>query len=892
MADVSKPKKLVIVDGSSLIYRAFFALPPLTTVDGTPTNAVYGLTTMLMTLLEQERPDVILVAFEGGRTFRHDQFADYKAHRPRTPDELAVQGPLAREVLEAFGVPLIQHPGYEADDVIGTLTRRGVEAGYEVLPVTGDLDLLQLVSPGVRVMVNRKGVSDATLYDEAAVRERFGLAPGQLPDYKALKGDSSDNIPGIAGIGEKTATALIAEYGSLETLLEHVEELKAAKVRANLIEGRERARLYKELATIVTDLPLETPFDQWAYPGPNAQALRELFARLEFRTLAGRLPALLGTAALVETPAVVVPWTRLADADLEAWLERARAAGRVGVRSLLAGGEGRRGVLQGVALTAGGETVVLGGAPPDDAAGGEGLFAGAADPWSPPPALLRLLADPAVEVCAHDLKRERHALGVEFGAPGFDTLLAAYVLNPGRASYRLAELSRDHLRRALGDAQGLDLLAAEAAAVEALPAPLRAKLAEDELEDVYRDLELPLVPLLARMEAVGVAVNPAELRALSARLAERVAGLEEQAHAVAGRAFNLGSPKQLQDLLFGELGLPAGRKTKTGYSTDSDVLLDITAQTGHPLPALILEWRELSKLKSTYADALQSLVDPADGRVHTTLNQTVAATGRLSSSDPNLQNIPIRTEVGREIRAAFVAAPGMRLLSADYSQIELRIMAHICKDPELVRAFVEDRDVHVATAARVFGVAPEAVTADQRRSAKTVNFAVLYGQREYGLSRQLRIPVREARDLVEAYFAQFPGVLQYVDETVDHCRRWGWVATLPPYRRKRYIPGIHAGNRNERLAAEREAMNAPVQGTAADIIKAAMLRVDAAMGAAGMRARMILQVHDELLFEVPPEEEADLRALVKREMEGAYSLDVPLKVDTKSGDNWRDAEAS
>jgi DNA polymerase-1 len=884
---VSPPQKLVIIDGSSLIYRAFFALPPLVTVDGTPTNAVYGFTTMLLSLLEQEHPHIVLVAFEGGRTFRHDDFAEYKAHRPRTPDELAVQGPLAREVIEAFGIPILQHSGYEADDVIGTITRRAAAAGFEVLGVTGDLDLLQLVGPEVKVLVNRRGVSEATLYDEAAVRERFGLDPVQLPDYKALKGDSSDNIPGIPGVGDKTATALISQYGSLESLLAHAEEVKAAKVRGNLIAGREKAALYKKLTTIVTDLPLETPFEAWAYPGPDAPRLRELFNRLEFRTLAGRLPALLGDdAPPVEAAADRIAWRRLeAGPELDAWLDGARALGRAGLHSLQTGG-----VLQAVALSAGGDTVVLGADESDSADGGEGLFAGAADPWAPPPALRAALEATDLEVRAHDLKREAHALGVEFGRPGFDTLLAAYVLNPGRASYRLNELSREHLRRDLGEGEPLELLARRALAVEALAEPLRERLAADELDRVYEELELPLVPILGRMETLGVAVNRDELRGLSARLAERVAAVEEEAHALVGRRFNLGSPKQLQDLLFVELELPAGRKTKTGYSTDSDVLLDAAAQTGHPLPGLILEWRELSKLKSTYADALQNLI-AADGRVHTHLNQTVAATGRLSSSDPNLQNIPIRTEIGREIRAAFVAAPGMRLLCADYSQIELRIMAHICKDPELVRAFAEDRDVHVATAARVFGVPPEAVTADQRRSAKTVNFAVLYGQREYGLSRQLRIPISDARDLVKAYFEQFPGVLRYVDETLDHCRKWGFVTTLPPYRRKRYIPGIHAGNRNERLAAEREAMNAPVQGTAADIIKVAMLRVDAAMRQAGGRSRMILQVHDELLFEVPPDEEAAMRSLVKREMESAYPLDVPLRVDTKVGDNWRDAES-
>jgi DNA polymerase-1 len=492
---------------------------------------------------------------------------------------------------------------------------------------------------------------------------------------------------------------------------------------------------------------------------------------------------------------------------------------------------------------------------------------------------------------AHDLKRELHALMEDGRYPaarsGFDTMLAAYVLNPGRSNYRLEDLAREYLGRGIGEGEELEVLAREVRAAWDLWTPLDARLKQDELGEVYYKLELPLIQVLARMEAVGVAVDCAGLRELSVRLAKRVQELETEAHQIAGKPFNLGSPKQLQEILFTEMGLPSGKKTKTGYSTDSDVLQDLAVV--HPLPSLILQYREVAKLKSTYADALQNLVDP-QGRVHTHLNQTVAATGRLSSTDPNLQNIPVRTEVGREIRSTFIPAPGMRLMSADYSQIELRIMAHVCKDPELVRAFMEERDVHTATAARVFKVPLAEVTSDQRRRAKTVNFAVLYGQKEFGLSRQLRISVSEARDLIEAYFAEFPGVLQYVEDTLQQARRNGFVTTLPPYCRKRYAPGIHAGNRNERLTAEREAVNAPIQGTASDVIKAAMLRVDAAMQEAGVKSRMILQVHDELLFEIVPEEEAEMRRLVRREMDGAYHLDVPLKVEVKTGMNWRDVE--
>jgi len=888
-------KKLVILDGSSLIYRAFFALPALNTADGTPTNAVYGFTNMLLKVLEDEKPDVLLMALEGGRTFRHTEFADYKAHRPRTPDDLAVQTPIARAVADAFRIPIIQHRGYEADDVIGTITCRGRDAGYDVLVVTGDHDALQLVNDHVKVLMTRRGITDSEVYDAAAVEARYGLRPDQLTDFKALKGDSSDNIPGIAGIGDKTATALIGQYGSLEALLESAEEVKAARVRTNLIEGREKAILYKRLATIVTDLPLETNLDQWDYPGPDVVRLLELFHRLEFRTLGRRLQQLYPpesaraeAQARRDAPGPELCFRRPASAaETAAWAARARETGTVAVRTLQPPGEGRRGTVLALALSAAGDALLLEPSEPPDT----GLFASQSPPLELPEVIRALLSDPTVRVTGHDVKKDYHALsglGVRLTGIGFDTMLAAYVLNPGRASYRLEDLAQDRLRQGIPPGTAAEVVALEAAAIERVTPLLAADLEADGLAHVFRDLELPLIPILAEMEALGVGVDRGELRLLSERLGTRIAALETQAHEVAGRPFNLGSPKQLQELLFVELGLPAGKKTKTGYSTDSDTLQDIAGL--HPLPDLILEYREIAKLKSTYADALQNLADPLDGRVHTHLNQTVAATGRLSSSDPNLQNIPIRTEVGRELRAAFVPAPGMKLLSADYSQIELRILAHITGDPELVRAFQEGRDVHTATAARVFSVPISEVTSDQRRSAKTVNFAVMYGQREFGLGRQLRIPLKEAQALIEAYLTEFPGVLQFTVNTLNEARKDGYVTTLPPYRRKRYIPGIYAGKRTERMAAEREAVNAPIQGTAADVIKVAMLKVDAAMRAADVRSRMILQVHDELLFEIVPEEEQQMLHLVKQAMESAYQLDVPLDVETKVGSNWRDVE--
>lgn len=880
--------RTIIIDGSSLIYRAFFALPSLVTADGTPTNAVYGLATMLIRLLQDESPDILVMAMEGGRTFRHEEFAEYKSHRPRTPDELAVQMPLTRELAEAFRIPLIACPGYEADDVIGSLACKAAKQGHDVLIVTGDLDALQLIGPQVKVMVNRRGISDAQVYDTEAVIERFGLRPEQLPDFKALKGDTSDNIPGVPGVGDKTASALIQQWGSLDELVKHLEEVKQARVRENLLKLKDELPLYRRLATVVIDLDLESPWDEWRHPGIDAPRLRSLFHQLEFRTLAGRLPENVERSGPQETaPAAATVRTLLTGVDeLARWLEGASGAVAIATQRT-----GRRGALRAVALASDSEVVELHAGEPD----GEGLLAGTGESIPVPAQLLALGCPGHPELAGWDLKNDLQALwnGVEPpGAaeiePAFDAALAAYLLNPGRASYSLEDLCGQFC---VPCSPGLkETPAARASAVLQLREPVEARLKLDQLDHLYQELELPLLVLLARIEACGVRVDREALQSLSSRMRLRIEQIEAEVSDVAGGPVNLGSTKQLQQLLFGDLKLPAGRRTKTGYSTDSDVLLDLAEL--HPLPALILEYREITRLKSTYADALIGLIDPRDGRVHTSLNQMVAATGRLSSSDPNLQNIPIRTELGRQIRAAFIPEPGRRLISADYSQIELRIMAHMSGDPGLVEAFREGRDVHTATAAEIFGIEDDQVDSAQRRAAKTVNFAVLYGQREYGLSRQLRIDIGEARALIARYFERFPAVRAALDQTLDQARKSGYVTTLPPYRRRRYIPAIHSGNRNERMAAEREAMNAPVQGAASDIMKAAMLRVDRALRKEGAPARIILQVHDELLLEVEPSAEQAVAALVCREMAAAADLQAPLEVSVKSGANWRDVTSA
>jgi DNA polymerase I len=886
--------KLVVVDANSLIYRAFFAMPPLITADGVPTNAVYGYATMLLKLIEQEQPDVILVAQEGGRTFRHTTFEGYKAQRPRTPDDLARQAPLARELTTAFRIPIIEQPGYEADDVVGTLACLGRQGGYDVLIVTGDLDALQLVDPHVRVMVNRRGITDTLVYDEAAVRERFGLEPAQLPDYKALRGDASDNIPGVAGIGEKTATRLLQRFGSLEGLLERLDELAEPKVRGALEAAAGKPLMYKNLATIVTDLPLAADFDAWRYQGPDIPTLSELCRRLEFHSLLRRVLASQPTddtgqqaeavEAAGEAPVLTTHHSPLTTDDWSAWAKAARQNGWVAVR-LLEKRTPEGAALQALALACGPGAVTLGQAGAEDPLG---LMDEEAK-WEIPAPVRALLEDPTVGLIGHDLKADLHALRraqIDPAAPVFDSMVAAYLLQPGRSTYRLSDLARQHLTVTLGEEEEpLQRLGREAAALALLREPMEARLREEGLEALNREMEVPLIAILADMEEAGVRIDPEYLRRLSDELSHQIESLQARVHEAAGQAFNIGSPKQLQQILFEKLQLKSTKKTPTGApSTDVDVLEELAAG-GAEIARLIVEYRELTKIKSTYVDALPALAK-ADGRVHTSLNQTVAATGRLSSSEPNLQNIPIRTELGRQVRAAFVAEEGMRLLSADYSQIELRILAHVTGDPELTRAFTEEEDVHTRTAMRLFDVPLEGVTPDMRRRAKTINFAVIYGMSDFGLSRELAIPVASAREMIDAYFTRFPGVVRYTQETLEKARRDGSVCTL--LGRKRPMPEIHSANRSIRLNAERAAVNAPIQGTAADIIKRAMIPIAAALRAGSWRSRMILQVHDELLFEGPPEEVAELAALVRREMEGAFPMKVPLRVEVKAGENWRD----
>lgn len=874
------PGKLVLLDTNGLIYRAFFALPYLTTRDGRPTNAVYGLTAMVLKVLEEERPDYIAAAFDRpGPTFRHVQYVEYKAHREAMPDDLRPQVGLSRQVLEALEIPIVEADGYEADDVIATLARQAEARGLEVLIVSGDLDTLQLVHEGTRVLFTSRGITETVVYDEAKVRERFGFPPALLPDYKSLRGDPSDNIPGVPGVGEKTAAALVRQFGSIEALLERLDEAPP-RVRTALAAAADQVRQSKHLATLVRQVPLAVDWDAIRRREPDRPRLEVLFRDLEFRVFLDRLrDAAPAPAAPVSSSCA----SRPTSADAASLVRMVDGAGEIGIAFLR--GEGHPLVAPLHAL---------------------GVAAGERAAWLPTPdgaipaALRPLLEDPAVRKVSADLKADLLTLHREGLAPAgfdFDVGIASYVLNPGKRTHTLATAAREFLDVDLegdGDAAdaGLGRLvvqsgarAAEAAAALVRLRPvLEARLRDRQVDGLFRDVEIPLAAVLAQMEQAGVAVDGDYLRAMADELGSRLAALEREIHALAGTEFNIGSPKQLAFVLFEKLGLPPARRTKTGYSTDAEVLEALAPR--HEVVAKILAHRELSKLKSTYVDVLPRLADPRTGRVHTTFTQTLAATGRVITEQPNLQNLPIRTEEGRRIRRAIVAPAGAVLLSADYSQIDLRVLAHITRDPGLVDAFARGEDIHTVTAAEVFGVARQAVTPELRRRAKAIVFGVAYGMSEHGLAAQLGIGREEARTHIDLYYARFPKVREYMLIVVEQARRDGFVTTV--LGRRRYLPDLMSRNRAVREAAERTAINTPIQGSSADIIKLAMLEVAREVLPAFPGLRMTLQIHDELLFEVPAAAVGEVARRVRKVMERAFPLSVPLVADARAGPTWAD----
>lgn len=870
--------RVLLVDGNSLIHRAYHALPPLSTTDGQPTNAAFGFAQMVLALLQAEQPDVAVLALDPpGPTFRHELDEQYKANRPEMDPQLAAQLGIIRELAQRMGLVVCEVPGFEADDVIGSLARRAEEQGAEVLIVSGDRDMVQLVGPRTRVMATVKGIKQTVTYDEATAQEEFGVPPKALPDLKGLAGDSSDNIPGVPQVGPKTALKLITQFGSLEALFEHLDDLPDVKLRTRLREHEDLARSSKRLATIDAHAPVPDDVLAQRWQGLDLPGLRQLLARLEFSSLLERLPPALVQERVrrVEGAAAV--------ADL---CSKARNAGVVGL-ALAAADERATGL--GLAL---GDGVPMFLPLPGPAVEG-GLF-GQETGTAPAPCLRDLLADPAVPKVGHDLKgmaRALAAVGLPLEGFGFDTSLAAYLIAPHRGDQGLEALAAQHFGESLPSAEGDHGAAARAAASAAvalrLREPLLAELDRIGARELFETVEMPLAVILRDMEAAGIAVDTQRLEEIGDQLAGMTLALSERVRRLAGVDFNLDSPKQLAQVLFERLGLPRGRRTKTGWSTNAEVLEELAAD--HEIVALVLSYREYAKLKSTYVDGLIRLVSPADGRVHTVFEQTVAATGRLSSRNPNLQNIPIRTDWGREIRSCFVAqGPDTVLLTADYSQIELRILAHMSQDEALLAAFRAGQDIHRTTAAAIFGTDVQSVTSDMRRTAKTVNYAVIYGMGSVALARQLGVSRAEAQRFIDSYFAHLPRVKVCMDSLVEQGRRQGYVTTL--FGRRRPMPDLHSSDPRTRSYAERAAANAPLQGTAADIIKIAMVRLAPRLHDAAPSCRMLLQVHDELVFEVAAAEAVRAAHLVREVMESAAALDVPLVVEPRVGPNWRDVE--
>ena len=871
------PRRLFLLDGHSLAYRAFFALPPtLATSSGTVTNAVYGFTSMVIKLLAEERPDLIAVAFDSGApTVRLEKDADYKAGRPETPGDFKPQLGLIEEVLESLRIPVLRiADGHEADDAIGTLAVAAAAQGIDATIVTADRDFFQLVRPGITVMFNRKGISDIVRYDEAAVTERFGITPGQYLDFVALKGDTSDNIPGVPGVGDKTAAKLVNEFGTVEELVTRVDELKG-KLKENLAASVDRLALNKELARIVIDVELPVAPDDCVMGEWDVDEVRRLFTSLEFRSLFDRLQDV-GHAAKPKIDVAELDLREIAADELPAVLA---SGAPQGVRLFVEEDRAR-----GIAVSAGGAQAAFAPLPSIEPVAG-------------------FLTDATAPKWAHDakaLERAASAEGVDVAGVTFDTALAGYLLDPAAADYPLRRLCEAHLGTdVLGavedEAEGQlfgeapwRATAAEAAAVALLAPVMEEQIDAQGLRGLLEDVELPLASVLARMEARGIALDVPYLEEMGESVRDRMATLKAEIYAQAGEEFNLNSPPQLRKILYDQLGLQPGKKTPKGeLSTDASVLEKL--RDAHPIVDALLSWRELDKLNSTYLEALPRLVDPRDGRVHTTFQQTSAATGRLSSTNPNLQNVPIRTELGRQIRRAFVpGGPDQVLLVLDYSQIELRILAHLSGDEGLRAAFASGEDIHTATAARVFDLPLDAVDPGSRSRAKMVNYGLAYGMNAWGLAQRLDIAPDEAQEIMDAYFASFPGIREYLDRQVGHATVEGFTETI--LGRRRYIPELQAANPRVRDLGRRQALNAPIQGSASDVFKVAMIAVDAALRAAPeLGCRMLLTVHDELVFEVPAATVEAAAALVKERMEHAVELEVPLQADVGWGSNWSDA---
>ena len=867
-------KKLFLLDGHSLAHRAFYALPTLTNQDGEYTNAVFGFARMLFRLIDNEQPDLLSVAFDKkGPTFRHEEYEDYKADRKKMPDELSPQIPLIKKMLESLKIPIFEKSGYEADDIIGTLAKMGENEDWDVVIVTGDRDALQLVTENIEVMYTRKGISDITQYTLEKVREKYELEPEQLIDLKGLMGDSSDNIPGVPGIGIKTATKLLKEFDNMENVLNNIEDVSGKKRKENLRKYKEQAKTSKMLGEILQDVSLEVDLKELSYDkltDEEKQKVIDLFERLEFKSLIERFKELKEINS-EDINIEKIDSSKSLNEKLEKWKEK--------------------------------ESI--------------GLYFVLSDFSNPVESDLDelLIAEDSTNIYSLDLEeinlndlkkilenKEINKLmlqakegilfskrnNIEINGLEFEPLLAKYLLNPSDNLIDLNKLYKEELDFEIGDeVSKKEKFAVQLANIFELKNILFKELKKNKLLKLYREIEIPLIPSLAQMELNGIKVDKEYLDELSEMWEEKIKSIEKKAYELAGEEFNLNSPKQVGEILFEKLGLPVIKRTKTGYSTSIDVLEKL--EDKHEIIPLIMEFRKWSKLKSTYVDALPPLINSETGRIHTSFNQMITATGRLSSTEPNLQNIPIRTKEGRAVRKAFVPEnDDWAFLAADYSQVELRVLAHISQDKSLMNAFKNGLDIHTETASKIFEVNPEDVTSNMRRNAKVINFGIAYGMSAYGLSQDLDISRKEAQEYIDKYFDRFSGVNEYMDNITQKAKEEGYVTTI--FDRKRYIADINSSNFHKRSFARRAAINTPIQGSAADIMKLAMLDVYDYIQNCNLEARVLLQVHDELILEVKKEDFAEVAAKVKEKMENTVSLSVPLEVDLQIGNNWRDKE--
>ncbi len=865
--------KLLLIDGMSTAYRAFYAIRGLTTSYGQPSNAVFGFIRMLGKVLKEVEPEYIAIAADSkGPTFRHEQFEDYKAHRKPMPQDLASQIPLIKAAAAGYRIPWLAIPGYEADDILATLAAKAAGEGFEVVILSGDKDLFQLVGDKVKVISPHK---EGILFDRKAVEERYGVEPSRLGDVLALMGDSTDNVPGVPGVGEKTAVSLIKEYRNLDGVLEHAGEVKSKRVRENLVEYADQARLCRELVKLDLEVPVEWKWEDLKLEEPDEEKLKELFGKLEFKALLKEVSS--------ATEKEIISVRLKGDQAARELTKRLRSAKELFFD--LESGGGRPEGVSAIAIFPGRESEEVVYVALDDPKIREEVCA----------ALKPFLEDKELKKYVHDMKKMTNLFlneGIELKGVAWDSLLVSYLLNPSRPDHSLETVSMNYLgwSPAAGNkeegGEG-ESLARRVEAIRGLEADLRDDLKEKKLTALLDEMELPLAGVLVRMERTGITLDKAKLKKMSDKLGKDLDELSRKMIELAGEEFNLNSPKQLSKILFGKLGLTPLKKTKTGYSTDVNVLKKLACD--HELPALILEYRQLFKLKSTYIDTLPELVDPETGRLHTTFHQAVTTTGRLSSSSPNLQNIPIRTVLGREIRSAFIPAPADWLfLAVDYSQIDLRILAHLSEDPLLLEAFAKDEDIHTFTASQIFGVDLAEVTPEMRQRAKTVNFGIVYGMGSYGLAQDLGISYPEAEEFIKAYFERYTGVAEYTEKTIREAKERGYVTTL--FNRRRYLPELESPQENVRRFGERTAINTPVQGSAADVLKLAMIEADRRLRGENFKARMLLQIHDELLFEAPEAELEPLAEMVRSAMEGVAELKVELKTDVKVGRNWGQME--